>query len=50
MFSEVCIEESRHLVMLSKRNLNNTVENSTIGFGINASQSNAKKPDEKSRI
>ena len=36
VFSEESREESRRLVMLGKRNLNNTIENSALAAGINA--------------
>ena len=47
---EVRREESCRFVILGKRNLNNTVENSALAIGINASRNTTKKPDEKSRI
>ena len=50
VFLEVRREKSHRLVMLGKRNLNNTVENSALAAGINASRNTTKKPDEKSRI
>ena len=50
VFSEESREESHPLVMLSKRNLNNTVKNSALAIGINASRNTSKKPDKKSRI
>ena len=42
VFSEESREESRNLVMLGKKNLNNTVENSTLVVGINASKNTTR--------
>ena len=50
VFSEVHREESRRLVMLGKRNLVNTIENSALAASINAGRTATKKPDEKSRV
>ena len=50
VFSEVHREESRRLVMLGKRNLGNTIENSALAASINAGRTATKKPDEKSRV
>ena len=50
VFSKVRHEESRCLVLLGKRNLNNMIENSALATSINASRNTAKKPDEKSCI
>ena len=50
VFSEVRREESRRLVMLGKRNLVNTIENSALAASINAGRTATKKPDEKSRV
>ena len=43
VFLEVRHEESCLLVMLGKRNLNNTIENSTLTVGINVGQNTTKK-------
>ena len=50
VFSEVGREKSQHLVMLGKRNLSNTIENSALAVSINIGRTATKKPDEKSRV
>ncbi|XP_024026662.1 uncharacterized protein LOC112093095 [Morus notabilis] len=47
VFSEVCREESRRLVMLGKKNFGSNVENSALAAGMNSGRNTTKKTDER---